>query len=32
MRHKGTEINFSDITPEIKKLSKTCEDNCFIDQ
>ena len=32
MRHKETKVNFSDITPEIKKLSKKCIDNCYIDQ
>ena len=32
MKHKDTEINFSDITPEIKDLSKTCLDNCYIEK
>ncbi|WP_290771344.1 citrate/2-methylcitrate synthase [Anaerofustis sp.] len=32
MRHKNTEINFSDITPEIKNLSEICVDNCYIEK
>jgi len=32
MKHIDTEINFSDITPEIKDLSKTCLDNCYIEK